>query len=253
MKIPWYSEKAGFFGKIYMDEYVFINSGQKTQMEVDFIDKLLGFRKKSKILDICCGYGRHAVELAKRGYSVTGQDLNAFFIKRANEKAQKEKTDADFIISDMRKIPFKNEFDAVVNLFTSFGYLENDREDEKVIKQVSCALKPGGLFIIDILNKGHLMKIYREKDWTRLPDSSFILYKRSFDKKTSRNIEERIYISPNGKTRKFNIVLRVYTSKEMKEILRRNGLKVEKVFGSFAGGKYTEITPRLIILARKIK
>jgi 2-polyprenyl-3-methyl-5-hydroxy-6-metoxy-1,4-benzoquinol methylase len=125
-QVKWYSEEYGFFGKNYMKEYGKELPPERTKSEIDFAEKVLKLKKKAKILDLGCGHGRHSVELALRGYKVTGQDLNKYFLKLAEDSSKESGVDVRWIRSDMRKIPFKHEFDAVVNLFTAFGYLEND-------------------------------------------------------------------------------------------------------------------------------
>lgn len=252
-KIPWYSKEAKLFGKDYLDEYSNVLKPEVTQQEVDFIDKILCFKKKSKILDLCCGHGRHSIELARRGYEVTGQDLNKFFIKIAKEETKKENLNIKFIQSDMRKIPFKNYFDVIVNLFTAFGYLENDKEDEKAIRQIAQALKPKGLFILDTVNKDWLIKIYQERDWQEMPNKTIVLYKRAFNPVTGKNSEERTYISPNGKRKKNNISIRLYTLTELDKILENNGIEIKKVFGDFEGNEFARNSRRMIIVARKTK
>jgi len=127
--VPWYTEEGGFFSSDYFEEYVDDLTPERTKTEVDFLEKELKLKKGMNILDLACGHGRHAIELAKRGYLMTGQDINASFLKNAKQSAKKAGVEVNWIKSDIRQIPFEDEFDVVLNLFTSFGYLENDEED----------------------------------------------------------------------------------------------------------------------------
>ena len=148
-EIPWYKS---FFGEDYLRIYDFLTP-ERTQLEVDGIVKLLALPPGSAILDLCCGHGRHAVPLAKRGYRVKGQDLSAVFLQHAQAASEAQGTQLRLIQSDMRNIPFEKEFDAVINIFTAFGYLESEEEDQKVLQQVHKALKPGGLFLLETLHR----------------------------------------------------------------------------------------------------
>ncbi|HJT54986.1 MAG TPA: class I SAM-dependent methyltransferase, partial [Ktedonobacteraceae bacterium] len=136
---PWYKS---FFGKDYLRIYDFLTP-ERTELEVKCIIHLLKLPPGSTILDLCCGHGRHSIELAKRGYRVTGQDLSEVFLQHAQSDAEKQGVQVRWMQSDMRNIPFENEFDAVINIFTAFGYLENEDEDQLVLQQIQKALKPG--------------------------------------------------------------------------------------------------------------
>ena len=130
-KSEWFSEEAGFFGPGYLVEYAGILTSEKTRAEVDFLVKTLCLKKGVKILDLACGHGRHTVELARRGFSMTGQDLNAFFLHEAKKAARRAEAKVRWVKSDIRQIPFQNEFDAVFNLFTAFGYFDSDDDHQK--------------------------------------------------------------------------------------------------------------------------
>src|SRR3972149_5253640 len=134
--IPWYSEEAGLFGEVYLRTFGDLITEEQTQIETNFLETSLKLQPGVKIFDLCCGHGRHSVELAKRGYNVTGQDLNSHFLTVAKESADKAGVNITWIKDDMRNIAFENEFDAVINMFTAFGYLGSDEEDQKVINGV---------------------------------------------------------------------------------------------------------------------
>src|SRR5436309_6714365 len=120
---PWYQT---FFGEDYLRIYGPFLSPERTEQEVEGIVKLLTLPPGSRILDLCCGHGRHAIPLAQRGYQVTGQDLSDYFLQRAREAAAVQGVQVQWVHHDMRGIPFENEFDAVINIFTAFGYLESE-------------------------------------------------------------------------------------------------------------------------------
>jgi ubiquinone/menaquinone biosynthesis C-methylase UbiE len=250
-KKPWYSEEYGFFGEHYMKEYSHELPSERTKLETDFIEKVLKLRKGAKILDLGCGHGRHSVELAKRGFKVTGQDLNSYFLKLAEESSKNLKVNVRWIKSDMRKIPFTNEFNTVLNLFTAFGYLETDEEDEKVMKQISNALKPRGKFLMDVSNRDRIIRNYIEKDWTVLPDSTIELTEKKYDPVRGGHEDIRTYLYPDGTKKKFVLWVRMYTITEITAMMKRAGLVFKEAYGDYNFTPYNSRSRRCIILAQK--
>ncbi|MDO8588739.1 MAG: methyltransferase domain-containing protein [Armatimonadota bacterium] len=106
---------------------------ETSRHEVDFIVEHLGLDPGTRILDLCCGQGRHLVELIRRGYDVVGVDLSAYMLDHCNKALEAAGVHSCLVQSDMREINFYSEFDGVINMRTSFGYLESDEEDQKVL------------------------------------------------------------------------------------------------------------------------
>src|SRR5437868_15089587 len=170
---PWYQT---FFGEAYLRIYAF--PPEWTERQVEGIVTLLALPAGSTILDLCCGHGRHAIPLAQRGYQVTGQDLSEVFLQQARAAADAQRVQVRWVHGDMRSIPFENEFDAVINIFTAFGYLEDQGEDQKVLRQVCKALKPGGLFLIETLHREGLMRHYTPQMISYYPEGLIELEER---------------------------------------------------------------------------
>jgi ubiquinone/menaquinone biosynthesis C-methylase UbiE len=147
---PWYQE---LFGDLYLRAWVPYVTSQRTLREVDGIVALLNLPSGARILDLACGAGRIAVPLAQRGYVMTGLDLSSGLLEHAKEEAAKAGVEVRWIHSDMRAIPFQDESDAVINIFTSFGYLETEAEDAEVLRAVHTALKPGGTLLLEFVNR----------------------------------------------------------------------------------------------------
>ncbi len=248
--MPWYKD---FFEKWYLKFWLSQERFKPAYVkkEVAFIKRVLGLSKGAKILDLCCGHGRHLLPLAKVGYRMTGQGLSQKALKILNDNAKKQKLDVRIVRSDMRRIPFENEFDAVINMFTAFGYLENDREDFKVLKQVAKALKPGGKFLIDLTPKDWILNNYQPKSWMK-EGKYVILEERTYNPKTSRNLVKNEVIDGRGRRYKFINDLRLYSLDELKSQLQRAGLKIIDAFGDlYSGEKYKKTSKRLIVLAEK--
>lgn len=244
----WYRR---FFGERYLEALGRHIEEARTVEEVGFVEKILALEPKARILDLCCGHGRHSVELAARGYSVVGLDFDAPSLERAREVAETKGVEVEFIQRDMRDIPFKREFDASINMFTAFGYLESEGEDLKVLQAVSEALKPSGKFLLDAINREWLMRNYQPRGWSENTEGGRLLEEREFNLLTSRNNVRWIYIKPDGSTWETRHSLRVYTLTELARMLKTVGLGVEALYGGFDEGPYTLDSRRLIILALK--
>lgn len=239
----------------FFDEYypeVYANMEVLTSKETDGILKILGLKTRKKILDLCCGYGRHSLELARRGFRVTGYDLSSHFLEKAREEAGSLKLRVKFIRGDMRKLPFKSEFDAVINMFTSFGFFPREEEDLEVLKGVNKALKEKGTFLLDTVNREFILKSFQRRRW--IPKTGFLMLEDSeFDPFTSRLESTRTLIFENQPRREYFFSLRLYTLTEMISRLKKAGFVTEMVFGDFDLNQYSTERPRMIILARKVR
>lgn len=126
---------------------------EDTKRQTDFVIEKLHLNGGEKILDLACGFGRHSLELARRGFSVTGVDITPAYIRFAKEKSQEEGLSVNFLCCDIRELRFDQNFDVVLNMAdVAIGYLENDAENQKIFTSVSKALKHGGKHFMDIMN-----------------------------------------------------------------------------------------------------
>ena len=250
----WYKT---FYDEHYLKEYAGGLTNERTQREVDFINSTLnlpqaapGTTGGARVLDLCCGHGRHTVELAAAGYSMVGQDLSATFLDLAKDAAAARDLQVQFVHADMREIPFEGEFDAVINMFTAFGYFD-DVENQKVLDAVARALKPGGKFLIDLLNTLWIIRNFRPQSWDELSDGTVALTERDYNLLTG-NIEElRTYIAPDGSKREIQLIWRSYFYTELTKMLNRAELTPIQAFGGFDGSEFTWDSNRMIVLAEK--
>ena len=247
---PWYET---FFGEDYLRLYEPILTPGRTLRDVDGIVNLLALPQGSSILDLCCGHGRHAIPLAQRGYKVTGQDLSEVFLREAEKEGLAKGIHVNWLHGDMRNIPFENEFDAVINIFTAFGYLENQDEDQQVLKQVYKALKPGGLFLLEIMHREGLMRHFSPQMIERHPDGLIVLEERSFDLLTSRSEAKITMIYPDGQRKEYGHAARVYSLTELAQMLTTAGLQVKSYYGTWDGRELTIDSFRLILLGQKVE
>ncbi len=222
---------------------------KKAPSEASFVLKRLKLKKGSALLDLCCGPGRHAVEFAKKGLAVTGFDFSEEYLREAAARARKKKVSLRLLRGDMRGLRFRGEFDAAVNLFTSFGYFQKFSDDLRTLKGVAAALKPGGLFLLDIVHGDFLLNNFRARDWDDQGDH-FLLEKRTDDRDGIYTTWTRIP-KKGGKILRKASFTRKYGRKRIGAALAKAGLKPLKFWGGFRGEPLTSSSIRLIVLARK--
>lgn len=263
MKKEWWKT---FFDERYLKTYanVDIISPAATQEQILFLIKSLRLKKGARILDLACGYGRHSIPLAKRGYQVTGIDFSGYFIRLAKKNARKEGVQVEFIKNDMRNLNFINKFDAIIHMFTSFGYFKDEKDNILVIQKISHALKPGGKLFMDLANPvlifKHMIERDTEKKQSRLATKGRIrslsnglqvFLKEELDPVTMRWFIIREW-NEKGKTHKnYTSDIRLYSFSELKHLLEENGFRIQKVWGNFDGSPFDINSNRMLILAQK--
>jgi SAM-dependent methyltransferase len=224
---------------------------EKAPEEVDNLISLCGAKAGASVLDLCCGPGRHSLELARRGFSVTGVDRTKRYLEEGRRKAKKEGLGVQFVQKDMRKFLRPKAFDAAINLFTSFGFFEDQRDDELVVKNVFRSLKNGGVFVIDIIGKEIIARIFRERDWHET-NGTIMLEERKVSRDWSW-MENRWLLVKGGKVKQFSFSLRPYSAAELTRLLTDCGFARTEVYGSLAGTPYDHQAKRLVAVAHKGK
>ena len=202
MTDPGVCSYMDFFGDDYLGAYHETISAENTLIEIGFVQQVLRLPVGSEVLDLCCGHGRHSVLLAKAGLNMTGLDLSEQYLKQAARYATSAGVELQLVHSDMRQIPFESRFDAVINLFTSFGYLSSDKEDVRVLKQVSKALKPDGKFLIDLINRDWVISNNLEDERKIAPNGTVYQEHRELDLVNDRIKNSFTVTTPGGVTYK---------------------------------------------------
>jgi 2-polyprenyl-3-methyl-5-hydroxy-6-metoxy-1,4-benzoquinol methylase len=201
-----------------------------------------------KALDIACGSGRHAVALAENGFQVTANDLSSTLLAEAKKLAESKNLTLTFTQIDMREIAFEEEFDVIVQLFTSFGYFENDDEDKIVLQNVARALKPGGWYVLDFLNE-HLVRNTLQPESRRTLDTLDVFEQRMI---FGERVVKSITLRENGETHRFIESVRLYSKEELTAMLTAVGLRLHHYLGDYHGAEFhQETSPRLILIAQK--
>jgi SAM-dependent methyltransferase len=217
--------------------------------EVEDLVQLVGLRPSATLLDLCCGLGRHSLELARRGFTVTGVDRTGVYLRRAHKQAETEGLKIEFVQADMREFCRPNTFELVLNLFTSFGYFENPAEDRRVIVNVHKSLAKGGKLVMDMMGKEIIARIFRERDWHE-ENGVIWLQERSISKDWSW-IDNRWILLRGTKRDEFRVSHRLYSAAELTALLRDCGFQEVRTYGNLAGAPYDHQAERLVVVAHK--
>ena len=225
---------------------------EDTARQVDFLIDKLNLRGNEKILDLACGFGRHSLELARRGFEVTGVDITPAYIQYAAEQAKKEHLKATFLCSDIRDIAFENEFDVVLNMADgAIGYLENDSENNKIFAIIARALKPGGRHFMDIMNADSHFPC---KLWDA-GEKCLTLSYFEWNANTRTLLYGQMDIPYNVPLPKPDMQeensIRLYSRKEIEQIFGKNGMSVLESFADFDGTPSSENGIQLMVLSQK--
>lgn len=246
--MAWYEDMFGQEDPLRLEGYAEDESSRK---HVDFVIEKLGVQPGARILDLCCGQGRHLLDLMRRGYELVGLDLSEYMLSKCREAAAKEGIEPSLIRADMRELDFTAEFDAVINLWTSFGYLESEDEDQKVLDGVSRALKWDGRFFLDVSNRDGLMKRYTERRWQDNARGDIVIIDSRFDCMTGRNNVREITIRADGRRTENTHSLRMYTYQELEGMLKNAGLTIESVWGDYDSSAFTLASKRMLVISVK--
>jgi len=233
MKKQWYESLFENYAQMYDNE----SFTRGTVGECDFLEKEFALNKSLKILDVGCGTGRHAIELTKRGYLVTGIDLSESQLKRAKEKAEANHLSIDFQCQDARNLSFDGEFDVAIMICEgSFPLMETDEMNYEILKSITKSLKPQAKFIFTTLNGLYPLHRSLEDFYVSVKEEgNSTCVNNSFDLMTFRdkNIVEFEDDSGNKKTLDCNE--RYYVPCEITWLLKSLGYKTIDIFGARLG------------------
>jgi len=240
MKKFWYERLFDRLGDRYLDK----DYTRGTVQEVDFLVQLFGKDRSQRILDVGCGPGRHILELAGRGYRLTGIDLCAGFLHSAAVEVKRRGQTAYWVRADARRLPFSEKFDWTICLCEgAFGILENDGENQKVLEAIARGLKPGGRLLLNVLHAAFAIR-HPEID-------------QPFDVTTCRGFWIEHYETESGEPAQERCSVRYYTLPEIEYRLHTAGLSCLAAWGARAG-RFRRAPLRLddfemVLLAQKEK
>jgi cyclopropane fatty-acyl-phospholipid synthase-like methyltransferase len=240
----------GFFEGPWLDEIAVRSPAERTEQQVAFLLERLAAAPGHRLLDLACGHGRIALPFARAGWQVTGLDLSERSLALAREASAAEGLKIEWISGDMREPP-QGPFDAVVNVFTAFGYFEDEAENQRVLDAVTAALAPGGLFLIDTINLLNLAQRWVERFWERTDTGTLFLQEHRFDALAGRSLARWTFVRDDGSREELLHSVRAYTPHELAVMLEGAGLEIAGAWGDFDGAELGFDSRRLILLGRK--
>lgn len=239
---PWYES---WFDSPY---YHILYSHRDDKEAALFIENLvnhLRLQKNDRILDLGCGKGRHSQQFYRLGFDVTGVDLSNNSI---NYCKQFENERLTFYVHDMRELFRINYFDAVFNLFTSFGYFKTEHDNQLAINSAAKSIKPGGVFVLDYLNAEQACRQMKPHYEMEVEGIKF-----SIDKKIENGyFIKDIHFSDQGKKFEFNERVQMLDLPGFEKYFKKAGLEIKSIFGSYQLTEFSkETSDRLILVAYK--
>jgi SAM-dependent methyltransferase len=244
---PWFEE---IFDEDYLRTLPFLTP-HATQREAVFIAEALGIQPGMHLLDVGCGYGRHAMELAARGYQIVALDVSLPLLLRGADEAQRRGLTINFVHGDMRELNFAAQFDGAYCVFSTFGYFD-DETNKRVAQNVARALKPGARLIVEVLNRDYVIADLPSRVWWE-GDGCVVLEEVDFNYFTSRVTSNRSVVFEDGRQLEQEISIRTYSLHELGKLLTQCGFRVTEISGSLAtrGHFFGKESRQLIVVAER--
>lgn len=229
------------FGDDYLHFYAGILTDELSDRQADLVAKLLELEPGQRVLDCPCGHGRIANRLAARGAEVVGVDITPHFL----DVARQANAGVDYRLGDMRALDFDSEFDAVINVFTSFGYFD-DVTDKDVLKRLRGALKPGGKLLIEHQAAPRMLTLVGGDHATKL-DDDLLVDTTSLDVLSGRVLTERVSVR-DGRVRRYHFSNRLFMPWEIAAWLREAGFDEVAVYDQ-EGKPFSLAARRMVVVA----
>lgn len=259
----WWKNQGGFFNDIYLEGdnslEGFLNSpldlNTRTKIEIEGVKRLCGLNRGNRILDCPSGYGRHSLALAAIGFDVTGVDINDRFLAIANEGIRKTKLkNIRFVKKDMRDLNYSNEFDVVINMFYSYGFFEDDKNNIKPLINFYKALKPRGKFLMHthVTAPKSIKGLIKTHEIRTLKTGKKLELFRQYNEAIKCE-EGQWFLLEGGEKKEASAPysMRIYTDNEFEALCKNIGFKKVDIFGDWDGTKYKDESDLMIVVATK--
>jgi SAM-dependent methyltransferase len=244
---PWHSQDA--FWELFEPVLFHRRRRLLAKEEVHKIEKLLQIADGASILDLCCGNGRHSLEMSAQGYDVTGVDRTERYVEAARREAEKRRLNATFVVADMREYYLSSRYDVILNLFGSFGYFADPADDRKVVENMLASLRPGGQCLIETMGKEILAREFRTRDWDEVGDM-LVLSEKTITHHWGR-VETRWIVIRGTERIEHRVSIRSFSAVELSSLLESCGFAEVQVYGSLDGTEYDHTAERLVVVGRK--
>jgi SAM-dependent methyltransferase len=238
-----------FFSGIFVEFWLKVVTEEQTKSEVEFIQKMVGVSAPAKLLDVPCGGGRHSLALAAGGFRMTGVDISSDFLTAARAGAGQRQLSVAWAQRDMRDLPWPQQFDGAFCVGNSFGYYD-DAGNAAFLKAVSRILKPGAKFLMDCggLAEG-IFPNFQDRNWFQAGDIKFLRNAR-YDPERSR-IDTEYTIIRDGRTETRAASHRIYTYRELSQLLKEAGFSDVKAYGGLAQETFGLGSKRCLLVATR--
>ena len=216
----------------------------------DYVCKIAGLKKGSKVLDAACGIGRISVELAERGIDVTGVDITASVLEAAKDMADSQNLKIDFIQQDLRTFCKKEYFDCAINLYTSFGYCDSKQDDYKILENIAQSLKKDGIFIMECVSRETAIMYFTKGE--QFERAGFTVNTEFKVKGAWEGLSSRWILTSKDNTKiEHEYTQRLYSAPELRDKLLECGFSSAEVYGDFDFSPYDENARTMILVAKK--
>src|SRR5215471_15744014 len=238
----------------WRETFSYIFAEKRVALASEIVDKALRLTKLrgKSALDLGCGTGRFSIALAERGFSVTGVDRTKYLLDKARAKARSRHIGVEWVQKDMRDFVRPEAYDFALSMFSSFGYFDDRGEDTAVLANIFESLRPGGVFLMDIMGKEILAKIFQPSSAQTLPDGTVLVEQRKIVDGWTRVLNQWTIIR-KSRSRNFTLQLNIYSGQELRQEMEHAGLVDVKLYGNFDGDPYGPDATRLIAVGRKPK
>lgn len=216
----WFRE---FFGEEYLRAYGLRNR-REAPGEARIIEAAMGMTASGTYLDLCCGEGRHAVLLGERGYRIVGLDLSAPLLQAGRRSAARAGLPVEWVRADSRSIPFRGRFAGIYCWFTTFGYFQNRADDRKVLSEAAGALREGGVFLLEVLNREFLL-LNRLEEKRIDGEGCYLISRMEFSPGASIATTHKVIHFPRGATRRYRLTVRIYAREQLRKMIASAGFR----------------------------
>jgi SAM-dependent methyltransferase len=216
------------------------------------IVRLLDLEPPARVLDVCSGYGRHSVELARRGFEVVGVDISEIQVRHAVARTATAGAGPTFVVGDARALPVAGPFDAAINMFLSFGYFATDAESQTMLEDIARVLRRGGRLLIDFWNREHEIRNFQPVVLDRRDDDILEIEDWMFDPLAGRLNWVNTVVFPDGRREAWTHSIRAYTVAEVRAMLEAAGFTLAALYGALDGGPYTMDSEAAIFVAERL-
>ncbi|HTS18008.1 MAG TPA: class I SAM-dependent methyltransferase [Verrucomicrobiae bacterium] len=233
---------------LYFNQDLFLTDEQ-TRVELRFLREKFGVDMATSLLDLACGHGRHANALARESLQIVGLDTNSKFLELARKQSASETIrNVTFLHKDIRQLEYFAEFERAMMLNTVFGLFTDD-ENCDLLRRINAALKPSGLLCFDVINRDTILVDFHP-DHIFEKEGNFLLDRCSFDERTGRVTNKRIYLK-DGRMTHAHFSIRLYNYTEIADLLTGTRFEIVDAFADWHGNPMDYRSKKIVIIARK--